>query len=384
MPTPHNSANPGDFAKTVLMPGDPLRAKFIAQTFLEDARLVNNVRGIQGYTGTYKGVPVSVMASGMGMPSMGIYSYELFHDYGVENILRIGSAGAISRKLKLRDVVAGQASCTDSNFAHQYGLPGQIAPIADFKLLETAVAAAREIGVEMPVGSLLSSDVFYDASGSTMKWAEMGVLAVEMESAALYMTAAKLGKRALAICSISDSIVTGEALDADERQTSFTTMSVDGVEAAHRNQNCVAAAQLRQLRGAELVAQVPQVGHGEPLGGEGAHNVAPPQGAALVVVEGLYLLDGEGIRLALGQADVFGAAVVEMVVTAIDGVRLRRHVGQPLDLAVGVQQGAEAAALQHKAGVAHPGDGHNGNPPCRFFIVPPSSRRFPGQSSSWW
>lgn len=232
MPTPHNSANPGDLAKTVLMPGDPLRAKFIAQTFLEDARLVNNVRGIQGYTGTYKGVPVSVMASGMGMPSMGIYSYELFHDYGVENILRIGSAGAISEKLKLRDVVAGQASCTDSNFAHQYGLPGQFAPIADFTLLETAVAAAREIGVEMPVGNLLSSDVFYDASGSTLKWAEMGVLAVEMESAALYMTAAKLGKRALAICSISDSIVTGEALDADARQTSFTTMMKIALETA--------------------------------------------------------------------------------------------------------------------------------------------------------
>ena len=232
MSTPHNAANPGDFAKTVLMPGDPLRSQFIAETFLESARLVNNVRGVQGYTGTYKGVPVSVMASGMGMPSMGIYSYELFHDYGVENILRIGSAGAISRKLKLRDVVAGQASCTDSNFARQYGLPGQFAPIADFKLLETAVAAAREIGVEMPVGSLLSSDVFYDASGSTMKWAEMGVLAVEMESAALYMTAAKLGKRALAICSISDSIVTGEALDADERQTSFTTMMKIALETA--------------------------------------------------------------------------------------------------------------------------------------------------------
>lgn len=232
MPTPHNSANPGDFAKTVLMPGDPLRSKFIAQTFLDDARLVNNVRGVQGYTGTYKGVPVSVMASGMGMPSMGIYSYELYHDYGVENILRIGSAGAISDKLKLRDVVAGQASCTDSNFAHQYGLPGQFAPIADFTLLETAVAAAREIGVEMPVGSLLSSDVFYDASGSTLKWAEMGVLAVEMESAALYMTAARLGKRALAICSISDSLVTGEALDANERQTSFTTMMKIALETA--------------------------------------------------------------------------------------------------------------------------------------------------------
>ena len=234
MSTPHNSAQPGDFAKTVLMPGDPLRAKFIADTFLENAKLVNNVRGIQGYTGTYKGTPVSVMASGMGMPSMGIYSHELFSQYGVENIIRIGSAGAISERLKLRDVIAGQASCTDSNFAHQYGLPGQFAPIADFTLLETAVAAARGLGVEMPVGSLLSSDVFYDASDSTMKWAEMGVLAVEMESAALYMTAARLGKRALAICSISDSIVTGEALDAKARQTTFTSMMRIALETAVR------------------------------------------------------------------------------------------------------------------------------------------------------
>ena len=174
------------------------------------------------------------MASGMGMPSMGIYSHELFSQYGVENIIRIGSAGAISEKLKLRDVIAGQASCTDSNFAHQYGLPGQFAPIADFTLLETAVAAARGLGVEMPVGSLLSSDVFYDASDSTMKWAEMGVLAVEMESAALYMTAARLGKRALAICSISDSIVTGEELPAEERQTTFTAMMKIALETAVR------------------------------------------------------------------------------------------------------------------------------------------------------
>ena len=232
MPTPHNSANPGDFAKTVLMPGDPLRAKFIADTFLDDAKLVNNVRGIQGYTGTYKDTPVSVMASGMGMPSIGIYSYELYDQYGVENIIRIGSAGAISAKLKLRDVVAAQGACTNSNFAHQYGLPGAFAPIADYTLLETAVAAAREIGVEMPVGNLLSSDTFYDASQSSMKWAEMGVLAVEMEAAALYMNAAKLGKRALAICSISDSMVTGEELDAAERQTSFTTMMKIALETA--------------------------------------------------------------------------------------------------------------------------------------------------------
>ena len=227
MATPHNAAQMGDFAKTVLMPGDPLRAKFIADTFLEDAKLVNNVRGIQGYTGTYKGTPVSVMASGMGMPSIGIYAHELFSQYGVENIIRVGSAGAISDKLKLRDVVAGQGSCTDSNFARQYGRT-----IASFQLLETAVAAAREMGVEMPVGNLLSSDVFYDASESTMKWAKMGVLAVEMESAALYMTAAYLGKRALAICSISDSLVTGEALPAKDRQSTFTTMMKIALETA--------------------------------------------------------------------------------------------------------------------------------------------------------
>ena len=232
MPTPHNSANPGDFAKTVLMPGDPLRAKFIAETFLENAKLVNNVRGIHGYTGTYKGVPVSVMASGMGMPSIGIYSHELYSQYGVENIMRIGSAGAISDKLKLRDVVAAQGACTNSNFAHQYGLPGTFAPIADFTLLEAAVAAAREMGIEMPVGNLLSSDTFYDASASTMKWAAMGVLAVEMEAAALYMTAAYLGKRALAICSISDSIVTGEELPAADRQTTFTAMMRIALETA--------------------------------------------------------------------------------------------------------------------------------------------------------
>ena len=232
MSTPHNSANPGDFAKTVLMPGDPLRAKFIADTFLEGARLVNNVRGIHGYTGTYRGAPVSVMASGMGMPSIGIYSYELFSQYDVENIIRIGSAGAISPKLKVRDVVAAQGACTNSNFFHQYGLPGLIAPIADFTLLETAVGVARELGVEMPVGNLLSSDTFYDASNTPLKWGEMGVLAVEMEAAALYWTAMKLGRRALAICSISDHLVTGEDLPADQRQTTFTTMMRIALETA--------------------------------------------------------------------------------------------------------------------------------------------------------
>ena len=232
MATPHNSAAPGDFAKTVLMPGDPLRAKFIAETFLEEPRLVNNVRGVQGCTGKYKGVPVSVMASGMGMPSIGIYSYELYTWYGVENIMRIGSAGAMSDKLKLRDVVAGMGACTNSNFASQYGLPGTFAPIADFTLLETCVNVARRLGVNMPVGNLYSSDTFYDASASTMKWAKMGALAVEMEAAALYMTAAYCGKRALAICSISDSLVTGEELSAEDRQNTFTNMMKIALETA--------------------------------------------------------------------------------------------------------------------------------------------------------
>ncbi|MBQ3497371.1 MAG: purine-nucleoside phosphorylase [Oscillospiraceae bacterium] len=234
MATPHNSAEPGAFAKTVLMPGDPLRAKFIAETFLEDAKLVNNVRGVQGYSGTYRGVPVSVMASGMGMPSMGIYSYELFNFYGVENILRIGSAGAISKELKLRDVVAGMGACTNSHYAAQYGLGGTFAPIASFELLSAAVESARELGVNMPVGNLYSSDTFYDASASTMKWGEMGVLAVEMEAAALYCNAAHAHKRALAICSISDSLVTGEALDAEARQTTFTDMMKIALEVAYK------------------------------------------------------------------------------------------------------------------------------------------------------
>ncbi len=224
MATPHNGAEKGAFAKTVLMPGDPLRARFIAETFLDNAELVNNVRGIQGYTGTYQGVPVSVMASGMGCPSIGIYSYELFTQYGVDNIIRIGSAGAISADLKLRDVVAGMGACTNSSYAKQYRLPGTFAPIANFELLEAAVSAARELGVRMPVGNLFSSDTFYDAAASTMEWAKMGCMAVEMEAAALYCNAAYTHRRALAICSISDSIVTGEELSSDERQTTFTNM----------------------------------------------------------------------------------------------------------------------------------------------------------------
>lgn len=224
MPTPHNSAEPGAFAKTVLMPGDPLRAQFIAERFLEDARLVNNVRGVQGYTGSYRGAPVSVMASGMGCPSMGIYSYELFMRYSADNILRIGSAGALSSSLRLRDVVAGLGACTNSNFAAQYRLPGTFAPVCSYDLLSLAAEAAADAGVRLSVGNLFSSDTFYDAASSTMEWAKMGCLAVEMESAALYCTAAYTRKRALTLCAISDSLVTGEALDAEARQGSFTDM----------------------------------------------------------------------------------------------------------------------------------------------------------------
>lgn len=224
MSTPHNTAAPGDFAPTVLMPGDPLRAAYIAEHFLSDARLVNNVRGIQGYTGRWEDTPVSVMASGMGGPSMGIYSYELFHFYGVENIIRVGSAGALSPKLKLRDVVLGQGACTDSAYPTQYGLGGTFAPIADFTLLETAVAVARRTGLEFAVGNLLSSDVFYAPAEHTLAWGRMGVLAAEMESAALYCNAAEAGKRALAICTVSDSLLTGEGLSPQERQTSLDQM----------------------------------------------------------------------------------------------------------------------------------------------------------------
>jgi len=223
-PTPHNSANKGDFAKTVLMPGDPLRAKFIAENFLENAVLVNNVRGIQGYTGYYNGTRISVMASGMGMPSMAIYSYELFNFYGVENIMRIGSAGAISEKLKVRDIVVGLGACTNSNFAQQYNLSGTFAPICSYNMLSACKEAADEMGVDINVGNLLSSDTFYSEKSDAKDWGKMGVLAVEMEAAALYMNAARLGKNSLAICTVSDHILTGEATTALERQESFTQM----------------------------------------------------------------------------------------------------------------------------------------------------------------
>ncbi len=231
-PTPHINAAPEDFAKTVLMPGDPLRAKWIAETYLTDAKLVNNVRGVQGYTGSYKGKKVSVMASGMGMPSIGIYSYELYNFFGVENIIRVGSAGAMSEKIALRDIVIGQRACTDSNFASQFALPGTFAPIADFSLLEKAVAIAREKKLPFHVGNILSTDVFYSDINPTPAWAKMGVLAVEMEAAALYMNAARSGKNALAICTISDNLITGEATDSAARQNSFADMAELALELA--------------------------------------------------------------------------------------------------------------------------------------------------------
>ncbi|MBE6806614.1 MAG: purine-nucleoside phosphorylase [Ruminococcaceae bacterium] len=225
-PTPHIHATPADFAPTVLMPGDPLRAKFIAENFLDEARLVNNVRGIQGYTGLYDGVPVSVMASGMGMPSIGIYSYELFNFFDVQTILRVGSAGALSDKLKVRDIVLGMGACTNSAYAGQYGLPGTFAPTADYGVLRTCADIAQEMGLPTHVGNLLSSDTFYADNGAEANaaWAKMGVLAVEMEAAALYLNAARCGKRALAICTVSDHILTGEATSSEERQNSFTQM----------------------------------------------------------------------------------------------------------------------------------------------------------------
>ena len=223
IPTPHITAKEGDFARTVLMPGDPLRARFIAETYFENPVLVNNTRSVQGDTGTYKGKRVSVMASGMGMPSIGIYSYELFNFYGVDNIIRVGTAGGIGDNVHVRDVVMGMSAYTNSNFGRQF-FDGNVAPCCSFKLLDAAVSAARAMGIEPNVGALYSSDVFYDEAGGAGKLKKLGVLAVEMEAAALYLNAARAGKNALAICTISDHIFTGEALPAEARQTSFTQM----------------------------------------------------------------------------------------------------------------------------------------------------------------
>ena len=237
--TPHINASSSDFAKTVLMPGDPYRSKLIAENFLSNARLVNDVRGVKGYTGTYKGVPVSVMASGMGMPSIGIYSYELYNFFDVENIIRVGSAGSYKKDVKVRDIVIAQAACFDSSYDKQFGLAGNYAPIADYSLLEKCVAAAKEISANYHVGNILSTDAFYgdlkdlpEFKKPVNVWSKMGVLAVEMEAAALYMNAARAGKKALAICTVSDSLVTGESLAAADRQNSFTEMIEIALETA--------------------------------------------------------------------------------------------------------------------------------------------------------
>ena len=235
IPTPHINAKLGDFAKTVLMPGDPLRAKYIADHYLEDAVLVNNVRGVQGYTGYYKGKRVSVMASGMGMPSIGIYSYELFNYYGVENIIRVGSAGAMSDKLQLRDIVAGMSAYTTSSYGYQFGFDGTLAPCCSYELLTKAVEAGKKLGQPIVPGPVFSSDCFYEQGGyesAAAKLMKLGVLCVEMEAYALYLNAAAAGKNALALLTISDSIVTGEALPAEDRQNTFTKMMEIALEIA--------------------------------------------------------------------------------------------------------------------------------------------------------
>lgn len=225
MGTAHNKAEVGDIAKTVLMPGDPLRAKYIAETYLTEVKCFNSVRNMLGFTGKYNGKEISVMGSGMGMPSIGIYSYELYQFYNVESIIRIGSAGALHEDIDLKDLVFAQGACTDSRFAYQYELPGNFAPIADFSLLEKAVSEARALGTRFKVGNVVSSDIFYNVyPEAAKKWAGMGVLCVEMEAAALYMNAAKLHKKALAILSISDHILKGTELSPEERQIGFSEM----------------------------------------------------------------------------------------------------------------------------------------------------------------
>lgn len=225
VPTPHNGAKAGEIAKTVLMPGDPLRAKYIAETYLENPVCFNTVRNMLGYTGTYKGKEISVMGGGMGMPSIGIYSYELYHFYDVDSIIRIGSAGGYADDVNVRDIVIGMGACTNSNYAHQFDLPGTFAPIADYELLQKAVDVAKAQGKTVKVGNVLSSDTFYsDDAQAKDKWKKMGVLAVEMEAAALYMNAARAGKKALCILTISDHLYKTEELTAKERETGFGSM----------------------------------------------------------------------------------------------------------------------------------------------------------------
>ncbi len=232
MPTPHNNAKKGDIAKTVLMPGDPLRAKFIAENYLENPVCYNEVRGMLGFTGTYKGVPVSVQGSGMGMPSIGIYSWELFNEYDVENIIRVGTAGGIADNVQLRDVVIGMSASTNSAYASQYRLPGTYAPTASWELLSAAVEAAKTKGSTFHVGNIFSSDTFYDDADSLAEWNKMGVLAIEMEAAALYMNAARAGKNALCILTVSDCPLKGLSTTAEERQTTFRDMMEIALEAA--------------------------------------------------------------------------------------------------------------------------------------------------------
>lgn len=232
-PTPHNQATEGQIAKTVLMPGDPLRAKYVADTYLEDVTCFNQVRNMLGFTGTYKGKPVSVMGSGMGVPSIGIYSYELFNFYDVNNIIRIGTAGGLAPDVRLRDLVIGMGACTDSNYAAQFRMPGTLAPIADFGLLRKAVESAERLGYDYKVGNVLSSDVFYnDDETVNERWASMGVLAVEMESVALYLNAIRARKHALCLLTVSDLPLSGEGLPAEDRQTSFTQMMEVALEVA--------------------------------------------------------------------------------------------------------------------------------------------------------
>lgn len=223
-PTPHIGAKFGEIAETVIMAGDPLRAKFMAEKFLDDPVQFNNVRGMLGFTGTHQGKRVSVMGHGMGIPSIGIYTYELFNFYGVKTIIRVGSAGSINKDLHVGNLVLVEGACTNSNYASQYELPGTFAPIADFGLLRGAADACDRFGYRYKVGNVLSSDTFYTENAHNDKWINMGVLAVEMEASALYMNAARSGKRALTILTISDHILTGEATTAEERQTTFTHM----------------------------------------------------------------------------------------------------------------------------------------------------------------
>ena len=225
IPTPHIEAKEGDFAKTVLMPGDPLRAKYIADEYLEEVKCVNKVRNMLGYTGLYKGKEISVMSSGMGMPSMGIYSYELFNFYDVDNIIRIGSAGAITKDLKIKDIVVGLGACYNSNYFEHYNLKGNFAPTCSYDLLKKVVIASEKFNIKINVGNILSTDLFYNEDKEqTIRWNDLGVLAVEMEAAALYMNAAKSGKNALCICTISDSVISGESCSSKEREQSFDDM----------------------------------------------------------------------------------------------------------------------------------------------------------------